>query len=279
MTGVFARLSLPEQLVVQLEPFGAHIKFGPDEQFSYEEARYCSFLLRESPGSVGLADHLHVPLAAMFCKQEEHGRVLWEDLWQTHQIEDIRAWFRSYVLVVLRAQLGTFLKYGCALEAHQQNTCLEFTAEGDLNRIIYQELGGGIYWHEQRLESLPSIDFRNQVYERDDILEPWGKCINVLTHAMLAMHLVPLAHTATKCFELPTQELPDLLVSCLHDFLQDDGAAQEVQVDVLSSDEYAKQAARCIDGLLNHGETKALLKMRLMQTKNEMYTSAPKLAS
>jgi len=270
LNDVFRQLSLPKQLVVQLEEFGAHLRFGEGEMHSSEEAQYCSFLLRQSPGSVGDENCLHVPLSSMFCRQEG-GAVLWEELWQQHQISDGRAWFESYVLVVLRAQLSVFLRYGMALEAHQQNTCLEFTKEGYLNRLIYQELGGGTYWDEQRLETLPGIDFRDRVYEGDDILEPWGKCVNVLRHTMLESHLLPLARVATAHFKLPSQALSSVLVSCLHTFFEDDCAAQDVAKDQLSSSEYNSLFTPCIERLLRRGETKALLKMRLMQTKVEQY--------
>ncbi|CAK0867148.1 unnamed protein product, partial [Prorocentrum cordatum] len=182
-----------------------------------------------------------------------------------------RAWFSHYAGVVVRAQLGLLLRYGLSLEAHGQNTCLEFQEDGSLGRLICQELGGGAFWDPERLAALPAVDFRREVYARDDILEPFDKCVAVVRHTMLRLHLLPLAGEAAAFFELAEADLRRAVESTVRGAPGSAWAAQWAE-DTLPADAYSRYAAAAVDGLLRpSGALKALLRMRLMQTKGEIY--------
>eukprot|EP00927_Polykrikos_kofoidii_P009881 TRINITY_DN14148_c0_g1_i1.p1 TRINITY_DN14148_c0_g1~~TRINITY_DN14148_c0_g1_i1.p1 ORF type:complete len:673 (+),score=127.33 TRINITY_DN14148_c0_g1_i1:55-2073(+) len=276
------QMQLPDELAVQREDFAVHLRFvgdggdDPPGHHSYEDARYCSAIFRQSP--VALARRCggrgHVLLAAMFSKRSENGSTLWPEFWRHHSVVDGSAWFESYVDVVLRAQLGIFLRFGVALEAHQQNTVLEFGSDGRLERIIYQELGGGIFWDPERLACFPELDFRHKVYSRDDLFVPTEKCLACVRHSMLRMHLLLLANEVAAFFHLRTVDLRRRLADLIRAAHGASWAAQDVS-DQLSPEIYSRNAAQAIEALLNwHRRQKALLRMRIQQSKEEIYVDS-----
>jgi len=261
------------------EDFCAHLRFvdGGAEAggYSYEDARYCSAIFRDGLSVVAQPNCTYVLLAAMFGSVGEGSRTLWEDLWQQHGMRDGREWFERYVCIALRAQLALFLRYGIAIEAHQQNVYLEFgTTDGELRRIIYQELGGGIYWDAERIAQLSSIDFRAEVYSRDDIMEPCAKCLAVVHNTMLRMHLLPLSQIVAKHFGLRADELTALVNDLVRTTPAQPWASQDLSCDQMAPNEFSRYATEAIEGLLGaKRDVKALLRMRLFQTKSEMYVS------
>merc|ERR1712217_99485 len=104
--------------------------------------------------------------------------------------------------VVLRAVLSPFLQYGMMVEAHQQNTILEFASDGNLSRLVCQELGGGIFWDAARIEQVPWLNFRADVYARDDIFRTLTDCLAGLRHILLRMHIWPLLKAVSAHFGL-----------------------------------------------------------------------------
>eukprot|EP00930_Biecheleria_cincta_P035659 TRINITY_DN24505_c0_g1_i1.p1 TRINITY_DN24505_c0_g1~~TRINITY_DN24505_c0_g1_i1.p1 ORF type:complete len:438 (+),score=94.66 TRINITY_DN24505_c0_g1_i1:36-1316(+) len=265
------QLTLPKELVLQLEEFAAHLRFGEGASYSYEEARYCSAIFRDSPAAVGhLPGSRLVPLGAMFCSFRDDGPSAWQELWKQHNIVDGRGWFAAYCSVVVPAQLGVFLRYGISLEAHQQNTTLEFdSASGNLRRMICQELGGGTFWDPERLALLEGVDFRHEVYERDDVLVPFSKCLACLRHTMLRMHLLPLAEEVAKRLGVPLAVLREDLAVLVRKAPAD---AVQDEADRLPCADFASYASATVERLLApRGSVKALLRMRLLQTKSEIY--------
>jgi len=266
-------MQLPSELAIQRENFAAHLRFGEGCCYSYEEARYCAVIFRDSPAIH--ANHMcgHVSLAAMFGEVNNHGRTLWMDFWQYHQIDNGEAWFCHYAQVVLRAQLSVFIQYGLAIEAHQQNVTLEFSARGDLERIIYQELGGGTFWDPLRAEALPSVNCQHEVYSRDDVFVPFRKCVLTLKHTMLHMHLLPLAKEVSVFFNISEVQL----ASQVDSYLQTVAVSMEQAAqDTWPTWKFAEYKSRTV-GYLHHRDVmnKALLRMRLLQTKEEQYVNEP----
>ncbi|CAJ1448597.1 unnamed protein product [Effrenium voratum] len=269
------RLRLPSQLAVQMEEHGLHLRFGENTGYTYEEARYFAAILRQSPAALAGSASRLVPLAAAFATNPRTGPLsgregpcLWRQIWSA--VPCGRAWFSVYTRTILDAQLGLFLRYGLALEAHQQNTFLELSSdEPRLLRLVVQELGGGAFWDPQRLAHL-EVDFRAEVYERDDVLVPYEKCLACVRHTLLHMHLLPLLKEVAGCFNIPREVLREDLADLIEatQVHQDEG-------DSLAPADFARYVADAKSALSKRsGPKKALLRMRLLQTKSEIYVEA-----
>lgn len=262
------KLPLPPELKVQPEDLALHLRFGEGAAYSYEEARYCSAIFRVSPSVLADPDCQHVLLGAMFASTSgESGIILWEDFWREHCIEDGHTWFGQYLSTVLRAHLGVFLSLGMALEAHQQNTVLEFGPSGELKRLIYQELGGGTFWDPQRMAHLPG-NCLHEVYERDDVFVPFEKCVACLRQTLLRAHLWPVAKHAASFFKLDEETLRG---DVQHAIRALPSCVPQLQSDSMPADDFADFAEKTVKALVEPGPVKALLRMRLLQTKGEVY--------
>jgi len=262
---------LPPEIAILHEEYAIHLSFGPETSYTYEEARFCSAIFRVSPSAIAAEGCQHAPLAAMFAtsRSVDDGPSLWEDFWQQNSINDGVAWFRDYAATVIAAQLGVFLRFGLALEAHQQNVFLEFQKGGKLQRLISQELGGGIFWDPERLALLP-IDFRNEVYDRDDVLVPFAKCLACVRHTMLRMHLLPLAAMVARSFGASLEDLLQDLDGLL---LHAGDKTPQSSSDRLPPQDYANYVTNTVEQLRpgRHGQLKALLRMWLQRSKEEVY--------
>jgi len=262
---------LPREIAILREEYAVHLSFGHKASYTYEEARFCSAIFRVSPSAIAAEGCQHAPLATMFATSRvvDDGPSLWEDFWQQNSINDGAAWFRDYAATVIAAQIGVFLRFGLALEAHQQNVFLEFQKGGILRRLICQELGGGVFWDPERLALLP-VDFRNEVYERDDVLVPFEKCLACVRHTMLRMHLLPLAGIVARSFGASLDELLQDLDGLL---LNARDKTPQSSSDRLPPQDYANYATSTIEQLRpgKHGQLKALLRMRLQRSKEELY--------
>jgi len=240
--------------------------------YSYEEARFCSAIFRVSPATQLRAGHLLVPLAALFARPtSDQGPALWRSLWRRFSLADGRAWLQRYATVVLRAQLTIFLAFGVALEAHQQNTFLDFDERGELTRLVYQELGGGVFWDRERLVFLP-VDFSKEVYARDDVIEPFAKCLACVRHTLLRSHLTPLIQEVSSCFGLDVAVLRADVAELVQSVSRE---ARQMEADRLPGPSFDAYRTAVVEGILGPGERKALLRMRLLQTKGELYVDAP----
>lgn len=58
-------------------------------------------------------------------------------------VHEVEAYFREYARVVTHPVIGIYLRYGIALEAHQQNTSVLFDADGIPRRLLIRDFGDG----------------------------------------------------------------------------------------------------------------------------------------
>lgn len=57
--------------------------------------------------------------------------------------QEVQAYFREYARVVTHPVIGIYLRYGVALEAHQQNAAVLFDADGRPRRLLIRDFGDG----------------------------------------------------------------------------------------------------------------------------------------
>jgi len=273
------KVPLPKELVWLPESFGVHLKFsGEPGDYTYEQARFCSTLLRKSPATVlegASAGSLLIPLAALFARPAaDDGPCLWKNLWRHFEVLDGQSWWNHYIDVMLKAHFGIFLSFGVALEAHQQNSFLQFGPDGQLQRLVYQEMGGGVFWDKTRLLQLP-VDFTQEVYARDDILQTSNKCLACVRHTLLRCHLAPLMDEVAAFFQIGKEILRASIVSSIETLTQN---AIQMEGDQMSPADFKAIKEELSKGFLGPGERKALLRMRLQQSKDELYVDyAPEI--
>lgn len=180
-------------LTVLEEEFGAHLSFGKDTGITYEQARFCSMLLRDSPQTtlkaIGQGTNAIPPivLAALLTSTSVNSnpRTLLEEICRFYNI-NISTWFRKWVEICM-SQLELFLRTGIALEAHQQNALVLIDAKtGFPVNLICRETGGGIIWESTAVEmTAAGRRFKSKVYQRDDVLRGIDVACNYLSHSLL----------------------------------------------------------------------------------------------
>eukprot|EP00928_Gymnodinium_smaydae_P004217 TRINITY_DN11463_c0_g1_i1.p1 TRINITY_DN11463_c0_g1~~TRINITY_DN11463_c0_g1_i1.p1 ORF type:complete len:615 (+),score=65.73 TRINITY_DN11463_c0_g1_i1:40-1884(+) len=269
---MLAEFELPDKLVLLQEGRSCHLSFhATGGAASYEQARYCSMLVRQAPHSCIREGHRLASLAAMFASSPG-GRSLFEDFWTYHGIgpAEIVKWFTAYVAVVAECQITPFLRYGFTIEAHQQNALLEFAQDGSLSRLYCRELGGGIEWDLDRLKAFPHLNFYGELYPRQDMFVDVDTCHILLRHTMLQSHLLPLADACASYFHLEVSTLLDIVTSQVRSTID---SVQPAAKDSWSS-EQRKEYGLALRRFLLANEVckcKSLLHMRLGNTKDYMF--------
>jgi len=274
VTELLKQMQLPTDLVVLEERFACHATFG--DKFSYRDCSYCSMILRESPLAVMRSECRIFLLAALFAPGGDNEPALWQMLWDQHGLkeEKLTSWFRCYAAKVIGIQISFFLRYGFTIEAHQQNTMLEFDRSGQLARLLYKEIGGGIEIDAERLEAFPDLDFSAKLYPQQDMIVAVSQCIALLRHSMLESHLLPLGRLAAKSSALPL----DGFISTIREEIKQ-AIADSVQApgDTWSDERFRAYGAGLASKLLDEPECthKALLRMRLAGSKDYVFTQTP----
>jgi siderophore synthetase component len=87
-----------------------------DANYAHARQRYLGYMLRLLPD--GLAGRQVVPVAALLAPVDDH--LVIEEL----AGGDLLGWFRSYCSLVFGIAVHLFVRYGIALESHQQNAAL-----------------------------------------------------------------------------------------------------------------------------------------------------------
>jgi len=91
---------------------GAHLLLADDTSYAHAGHPYLGYLLRRLPSAAGPV----VPVAALLAPTGD-GRLVIDDL----AGPDAAAWFRSYLDVLFGVAVRLFVRFGVALESHQQN--------------------------------------------------------------------------------------------------------------------------------------------------------------
>lgn len=147
-----------QRILADENGFDGTLEIFPEElAFHYRHAvrqqdsagRHLSVAFRASKQAFDRADGLlPITVAALLTDSPWDGRPLVTELIEKRSAapatkEVVEAWFREYARVVTHPVLGIYLLYGVALEAHQQNASVMFSADGMPKSMLIRDFGDG----------------------------------------------------------------------------------------------------------------------------------------
>lgn len=92
-------------------------------------------------------DRLPITVASLFTRLPGNGRPLFTDLIERDgvraQAGQVENWYREYARVVTQPVVAIYLLYGIGLEAHQQNTMVLFSPDGQARSLLIRDFGDG----------------------------------------------------------------------------------------------------------------------------------------
>lgn len=216
------------------EPGG--IFFSPDGVTPYkdytpamrEQSASLTALLRENPNQYVAGDEMAMPLAGCFhavgydADSGQLGKPLLVDIMRhagVHDADTAKGYFQHYAHTVIEAQLGIFLRYGVALESHQQNSFNVFTADGQLRSRMVQDLADGAQIYRPVYEAVPELQQKVAHATRDlaprnyafNLTEDFEAPMSLLFSTTFKSNLFPAAAIIGKEFGISKTELLEIM--------------------------------------------------------------------
>ncbi len=221
----------------------------------HSQGKHLSVIFRQSPQDILTEDETSVPLATLFNHSPFSHKPLLVDIIDTLKLEPMR-FFKDYCQMMLKGQLTLYLKFGIALEAHQQNTLIVFNEKG-ASKHINRDLGGvRIYRPLLQMQGyLISLE-KGSLIGTDNYTEVRNKFI----HTNLGSNIIPVincltAHFASLNKKLLYRELKGIIL-----------AIAEPLKDVIGTEQYHRE----INTILTlPWQKKSLLRMRLEPSQGE----------
>lgn len=138
-------------------------------------------IFRSNPfGRARAADEVHSIAALVQDPFEEHGRSKLAEL--VHSLAAAeglpleqagRRWFEAYFTSAIESAIRLYDAHGFGLEAHQQNTLLDFTPTGCPSRCYYRDIQGlGLTEsaREQLVRLVPELALQPKLFEPDEVV-------------------------------------------------------------------------------------------------------------
>ncbi|MEM6805486.1 MAG: IucA/IucC family protein, partial [Bacteroidota bacterium] len=188
------------------------------------------------------------------------------------------AYFEAYAERVISGQLGLYVKYGIAMEAHQQNCSLVFSESGEFLYSIIGDLAGGIEIYEPILH-MNGIQIKEDMHPtKKHIFEEGEIPEQQIIHTTFNYHLIPLSLIIAQHYQLDWQELLEILVHsvrrCIDTYRKD-------KLHLANKDDwdaYLEEVDRIERVLLKDDiQVRSLLRMSLGMTQKNVYTQAQNL--
>jgi siderophore synthetase component len=121
-------------MAIAADPWlAAHLLVADDTRYAHAGHPYLGYLLRYLPCASGTT----VPVAALLAPAAP-GRLVIDDL----AGPDVAAWFRGYLDVLFGVAVRLFVRFGIALESHQQNLAV-VTGQASL-RLLVKDFDGAL---------------------------------------------------------------------------------------------------------------------------------------
>ena len=186
-------------LAVVPERIGVHFNLQPADD---ERARHLAVLYRDNPCMQLQPGELAIPVGSLFAL-DQHGQPLlreWVRLASGNDdAEAMRAFFHQYVAIALPGLLGMYLRYGVAFEAHQQNSFMVMSPNGQPTRLLLRDFGD-IRIHRSTLQArgLNLVLHDPQMTLYDDANHVRDK----LLHTVFMCHLGELVLLAVRFFDV-----------------------------------------------------------------------------
>lgn len=151
----------------------------------HSEGKHLSALLRQNPSTYLQDGETAVVLAALFSRSSVTNKPLIAEIVDASGLS-AKEYLKDYSHNLLKGQMTLYLKYGVALEAHQQNTFMVFDKSHRAIKHLNRDLGGIRIYRAmlKRLGILVTID-KSVMIDTDDFTEVRNKFI----HANLQSNL------------------------------------------------------------------------------------------
>eukprot|EP00924_Labyrinthula_sp_SR-Ha-C_P009314 snap_masked-scaffold_2-processed-gene-19.25-mRNA-1 protein AED:1.00 eAED:1.00 QI:0/-1/0/0/-1/1/1/0/742 len=294
------------------ENIGVYFDYHSTEKYSYEDARYLSAIFREDPEgpmnklakkhNVPFSSLVVLPLGSLFCPFALDNEELKSLITLLVDPLKIRKWFTSYMELVTSTVMRLYLRYGCMIEAHQQNLLLVLdSTNGGVLGLLYRDMAGGVYSRENilkltrsrfsRLEEhvclnseVPegiSFDMRSKLHYRQDSVCHGSDSIplNQFLHTFLTHNVLPVMSALSRDrMKSDKTSLRSIAVAAMLCELEN-GEKQAMNFDdALEKKIYLKHIDETKKAIFeNNLKHKCLLSMRLLSTKEEMFIEKPNL--
>jgi siderophore synthetase component len=132
---------LRQHLSIVPERIGIHYSPQPTDD---ERARHLAALYRDNPLGLLQPGELAIPVGSLFA-HDALGQPLLRQWVQLAQGSDdtaaLRAFFADYLAIAVPGLLGMYLLYGIAFEAHQQNSFMVMSPQGQPDRLLLRDFG------------------------------------------------------------------------------------------------------------------------------------------
>ncbi|CAM2927208.1 IucA/IucC family protein [Legionella worsleiensis] len=163
-----------------------------DSSIPPHEKKHTALIVRENPLNHIKEQQRLVPLAALFARSSVSHMPLLVEIIQNSKVNP-RAYWSEYCHCVLAGQLYLMLRYGVALEAHQQNTLVIMQNHRPVGLVI-RDLGGikisnnelhrqitKPHLHPDSTITCSELDGLSQLFIHGNLLSnltPWIHCLN-----------------------------------------------------------------------------------------------------
>ncbi len=196
------------------ERIGVHYAPQPPDD---ERSRHLAVLYRDNPSSVLQPGEMAVPVGSLFAL-DEHGQPLLRQWVRLAQGDDSRPellrFYRDYLSITVPGLLGLYLLYGVAFEAHQQNSFMVMSPEGQLSRLMVRDFGD-IRIHRQTLHR-QGLDL--QLHDpKMTLYDDAGFVRDKLLHTAFMCHLGELTLLCARHWKVPEDTLWNELASHVSD--------------------------------------------------------------
>jgi D-ornithine---citrate ligase len=209
VSGLLLRMLKQEphiRAVLNIVPERIGVHFAP-QPADDQRSRHLAVLYRDNPSSLLLPGEMAVPVGSLFAL-DEHGQPLLRQWVRLAQGDDSRPdllrFFRDYLSIAVPGLLGLYLLYGVAFEAHQQNSFMVMSAEGQLSRLMVRDFGD-IRIHRQTLHrqnlDLQLHDPQMTLYDDADFVR------DKLLHTTFMCHLGELTLLCARHWKMPEDAL------------------------------------------------------------------------
>mmetsp|Transcript_10543 Transcript_10543/g.13819 ORF Transcript_10543/g.13819 Transcript_10543/m.13819 type:complete len:482 (+) Transcript_10543:92-1537(+) len=265
-------------LSVLEEPIGLHLNYDIDDLYSYEDGRYLSCLFRRNPSSIlaklGIPkQYVVLPLASLFAELDSSGTKLLSVILRDHSREEKYQWFEDYVTLVTGTIFDLFVRYGIALEAHQQNLQMVVSDTGNVIRLLYRDIADGVCCKSEILDLRGYRMHRKRLHPRQDsVMEPGDPIpCNQLYHTTFKSNLIKMAELFAESCDLDLHILIKEIVIKSNSVLDEAEADAKLFESNKSSafKHHLEETRKVIFG--EHVDHKCLFTMRCLQTKWERY--------
>ncbi|MEM8899753.1 MAG: IucA/IucC family protein, partial [Bacteroidota bacterium] len=257
------------------EPLGIYIDDADYYLQSQNPSYFLNVLYRINPCTLISDKDYYLPLSAIFEESPFTHKPVILDILANHQANSEIAleYFQAYAWTVIRGQVGLYVGYGIALEAHQQNTGLILDAEGNLLYTLVGDLAGGVEIYEAIL-NMNGYSIREELHPVHKHLFSEGETPEQqILHTTFHYHLWPLAFIFSEEFGLNVGDLMRMMSKMIEQTIQYYVKNPPPRIPSTLITSYRQELERIKRVLLEEDvQVRSLLRMGLADSQNNIYT-------